>query len=655
MTEPVNATGPRLGRYQALTELGCTLGRRWVGVVVSGAERGRNVLLHQLPTGSLALPELQLLNRAAVTAMVIRHPSVARVLDVVEDGGGLTVVSEYAEGESLARLQRAAIEKGAPFPASVALSILRDVVEALRASGDQWGQMVRPADAALTGAVFGGLLPDGVWITSTGRTLLMEVGILGTLIRQPSVLRHAAVLPYRAPEQITRGLSNTGRCDVFSAGTLAWELMANRPLFGEPERFEREAVEATEAQEHSLLHGPITPLDRLPGAGTVSPVVVDMLRNMLLRDPLKRYPSLDKLAASIAEISRSLFASDDQLAAYLERSSGQDLAARRELLELSTLAAALEGEAAEPEALPEPVEAAPSTDIESVQDLFADATRTAPMPEATHTAPTQDEPATSARGSQRAAVLSQAQRAARRSRTPPAAPREDAPLHDAPPAAAAAVPAPEAGVASAQDERVHAVDMHAPQPPPVVQAAPVTRSAAATPVVPPPDTELFERPTVVSPEPDEHPAAAFRSEPAASAGRSEAAPVLLPSTRPSASRKAVWVGVALGAAALTVLIGTLWKSGPAPVEEPLAAQPPPPSPASAAESHPPAPAPTPTAPSPSAAPAASKRGPNWKWVPWPSASVPAASSAPPVEEPPDAQVAPAPDAGSSGPYRPKGI
>ena len=353
------------------------------------------------------------------------NPNILPVLDVVDDSGRLTVVSEYVEGESLGALLRLAAKSTSPISPPVALTVLADIIEAQRAAHKQWSQMIAPADKELSGVTHGGLSPDGVILTSGGEVLVTDVGIVGALIRHQSMLRHTAALPYRAPEQITRGQSGTGRCDVFSAGVLAWEMMAGRALFGSAARLQEDVEEASDAIENSLMHGPITPLDRLPEQSASVPfMVVDMLRNMLLRDPLKRYPNLDKLAAVIAGMGRGLFATSQQVAATVERLAGPGLHARREILEF-TLAGAGEDDLGRPSSPPLAPDVSekppalvkvPSPDAPESPELAA----AGPSKKSTLQFPALEAEGTGReRPSQRAALRPASERGVRRSRPPP--------------------------------------------------------------------------------------------------------------------------------------------------------------------------------------------------------------------------------------------
>lgn len=318
-----------IGRYGLVLELA---DETWVGVVLEGADRGRLVRVRLVSARSFADDELALLKRAGLTAMVIRHPKVLATLDFAAEGDDVAAVSEYVEGESLRALQQQAARAGTPLPPAVALAVVRDMVAALRAARDQWKQMIRSGDA-LADAVHGGVDPSGIIVAAFGDTMLAEVGMAGTLARRPEALREPSALVYRAPEQLSQGRGFAERCDVFSVGVIAWELLANRPLFGDPSRLQGSVAQDPLELEKQVLTGPIPPLDTIRGRSEVPGAVVDLLRNALLRDPLKRYSSLDKLALAIDQLPSELFASAAQITAAVDRLARSSLEARRDSLD----------------------------------------------------------------------------------------------------------------------------------------------------------------------------------------------------------------------------------------------------------------------------------------------------------------------------------
>lgn len=645
MTTPKKSTLPfggkqRIGRYDLIAELTCDFGKRWVGAATEGDDRGRAVYLRQFPTDSLSLPELQLLNRAAVTAMVIRHPNVAAVVDVVDDAGRLTLVSEYREGESLAALLRLSAQSTSPMSSAVGLTLLADIVEAQRAAEKQWGQMVPSGDAALQGATHGGLMPDGVLLTTGGEVLVTDVGIVGALLRHSKLLRDPVVIPYRAPEQLTRGHGGTGRCDVFSAGVLAWEVMAGRALFGDPLRLQQELPQEPDELVKSLLHGPITPLDRLPGPGGATPfMIVDLLRNMLLRDPLKRYANLDKLSAAIAGLGRGLFANSADVATTVQRLAGAGLRIRRELVDFTRAGSEPDAEEARSAA-----HAAPRVAVSVPGPSAPPAEQLAPggvSRSATLRFPAIDEqPPVRDRPSQRAALRPASERAARRSKPPPtpvsvprprgataplgqatdAAPQ---PVTEKPPAPVAAKSAPAATPSALQSTAPDATKadddvVFDSAPPSFAKMAP---GSVQTPVAPAPESDVHDRMTLVMPEQEAEVAASRTIRSDAPQSQTASAPSVAPvsasvqardtntdagtasvamveeaaeRTRPtveaaapsgppqSRAGRGLWVALGVGLVAILIAVAFGAGAGRSPQEAPKAATPQPPRPETAA-------------------------------------------------------------------------
>jgi serine/threonine protein kinase len=156
-------------------------------------------------------------------ALQVSHPSILQVRDFGEEGDILYVVTELVEGKSL----RETIAEGA-----LPWIRLQPLISQL-------------ADAAATlarrGTLVSGLSPEIVRLTPDGdeqRLLISSPGIhhladlLATL--DESTLRGGALEPelrYLAPEVLT-GSAPDARSDVFTIGTLAFEMATGVPAFG---------------------------------------------------------------------------------------------------------------------------------------------------------------------------------------------------------------------------------------------------------------------------------------------------------------------------------------------------------------------------------------------------------------------------------------
>ncbi len=144
------------------------------------------------------------------------------------------------------------------------------------------------------------LKPSNVLVTSTGDTptvRLVDFGIAKLLVDDGlHTLTHdaALTLAYAAPEQLTGGLITTAT-DVYALGMLLYELLTERrpyDLTGKTAaQIERTVCDA-EPQRPSL----IAPT---PRAGILKGDLDTIILKALAKDPNRRYPSADELAADI--------------------------------------------------------------------------------------------------------------------------------------------------------------------------------------------------------------------------------------------------------------------------------------------------------------------------------------------------------------------
>jgi serine/threonine protein kinase len=319
-------------------------GPLWVARVASGAEDGRIVALRRVGKGPL-LDDAALARTAtaAFAAMDARHPRIVAVLDVVLTKTELGIVTEYVEGELLSSLQRRAGLGNKPFELSVALRLVLDAVHAAIAARDAF-RAATAAEPSLRNAVHGGLSPDSLLVASYGEVLLLDVGITGVVLGRPETQEQAAVLAYRAPEQILTGVADE-RADVFTLGTLLWELALNRPLFGSPKwprwtaPHDGESPSSDEAARtrRKVLDMPVPRLDAVVRAGARVPRdVAAIAARALERDPDRRFPSLEALRSALEALGSERFAPPEAVTETLLSLAGTSLEARRHALSMVT-------------------------------------------------------------------------------------------------------------------------------------------------------------------------------------------------------------------------------------------------------------------------------------------------------------------------------
>ncbi|SEM76206.1 Serine/threonine protein kinase [Nonomuraea pusilla] len=163
------------GRYRLLEPLGAGSVRRGLDEL----ER-RDVVVRQLRVP----PELiDSATREARMAALVRHASIARVLDVPLEAGRPWVIAEFVRGTSLEQ----AVRSRGPLPVAQAARMGVCVLAALRA-------------AHAAGVVHGRLDPGKVLLTWTGRAVLAGFGVPSLSVRPSSDLWSLAATLHFAVE-----------------------------------------------------------------------------------------------------------------------------------------------------------------------------------------------------------------------------------------------------------------------------------------------------------------------------------------------------------------------------------------------------------------------------------------------------------------------
>jgi tRNA A-37 threonylcarbamoyl transferase component Bud32 len=216
--------------------------------------------------------------REAQSAASLNAPSVVAVYDTGEDtldGARVPyIVMEYVEGQTLRDLLRS----GQRLLPNRALEISDGVLAALDYSHRH-------------GIIHRDVKPANVMLTSTGQVKVMDFGIAraiadsGATITQTSNVLGTA--QYLSPEQ-ARGEVVDARSDVYSAGCLLYELLANRPPF------QGESPVAV-AYQH-VRENPAPPSTVNPD---VTPDMDAIVMKALAKNPDNRYQTAAEMRADV--------------------------------------------------------------------------------------------------------------------------------------------------------------------------------------------------------------------------------------------------------------------------------------------------------------------------------------------------------------------
>ena len=227
------------GRYRIERELG----EGPMGVVYLVADeqlRGERFAIKVLKE-ELHPANLTLLREEVRKTRKLSHPNIVDVHSVNVDGEHLYVLMEYLEGKSLDALLDEEFGRGMPF--SRAWPVIEDVGAAL-------------GDAHDHNVIHGDLQPANVFLTTSGRTKLLDFGI-ARVSRGP--LLHARSWP-RAPTpayascEMLEGKEPDRRDDIYSFACVIYEMLCGDRPFGE--------LSALEAREAGVRAAPLPGLSR---------------------------------------------------------------------------------------------------------------------------------------------------------------------------------------------------------------------------------------------------------------------------------------------------------------------------------------------------------------------------------------------------------
>ena len=257
-----------LERYQIFNEVG----RGAIGRVYAARDRSTGALVALkmvdpalFGEGDAQLAEAFLEN--ARSAARLKHRNIVKVLDAGVAGGTAYVAMELLVGESL----RQALDKR-PLPVARAVQILDDVASALAYAHEE-------------GVVHRGIKPSNIIILRSGVAKIGDFGI--------GQIGEAAVR-YKSPEQV-RGDPVDHRSDLFSLGTVFYEMLTGRPLFegGSPQEIMDNILRA-EAPAPSEVN------PHVPGA------VEGIVSGLLRRNPDERFANVRILLRELQALKEGL-------------------------------------------------------------------------------------------------------------------------------------------------------------------------------------------------------------------------------------------------------------------------------------------------------------------------------------------------------------
>jgi serine/threonine-protein kinase len=276
------------------------LGRGGMGVVVAAMHEQlaqRVAIKMLLPEAEASPNALARFTREARAAATIRGEHVARVLDVGEmPGGAPYIVMEYLEGRDLAQT----LADRGTLGAEEAVSFVLQACEAI-------------AEAHAAGIIHRDLKPSNIFLTAgpDGSPLIkvLDFGISKALLSgsgegQLTTTSSFVGSPiYSPPEQLVRAHDVDGRADIWSLGTILFEVLAGRPPF---------VGESVMHVASKIFNDAPTPLIEL--RPELPPELCAVVMRCLRKRPEDRFPDVSALANALAPFAPAHSVSADRVA-----------------------------------------------------------------------------------------------------------------------------------------------------------------------------------------------------------------------------------------------------------------------------------------------------------------------------------------------------
>jgi len=259
---------------------------------------GRDVAIKVLNERSVGSEEArQRFEREARAVAALSHPNILSIHDFGEHEGTVYAVTELLEGQSLHdRLRQG------PIPLRSALDLAAQIADGLGAAHEK-------------GIVHRDLKPANVFVTPDGRATILDFGlaksggplggdetIAATVGAQTSPGTVLGTVRYMSPEQV-RGEVVDARSDIFSFGTLLWEMLTGRVAFDRSS-----AADSMSAILNEDLEELASDDDRVP------PLLDRIIHRCVEKQPERRFRTAHDLAFALRSVgdasTRSLAAID---------------------------------------------------------------------------------------------------------------------------------------------------------------------------------------------------------------------------------------------------------------------------------------------------------------------------------------------------------
>jgi eukaryotic-like serine/threonine-protein kinase len=266
-----------LGDYRILR----SLGEGGMGKVYLAANQkdGLRVAIKVLPPSKAADGGQALLRfrREMELSRRVRHPNLARTIEVGRAGGVYFMVLEYVPGESLYQLVKH--PRGGPLRVPDAARYFLKVIDGLEAAHNG-------------GLVHRDIKPSNLMVTPEGDARVLDLGLARAMDEESPLTRPNVVigtLDYASPEQLGNASGADRRSDLYSLGCTMYFALAGRAPF--------EGGDVVNKIFKQRMDDP-DPLERV--ARGVPSAFAAIVKKLMAKDPEERYQDCGQLRGDLA-------------------------------------------------------------------------------------------------------------------------------------------------------------------------------------------------------------------------------------------------------------------------------------------------------------------------------------------------------------------
>ena len=280
------AAGTRLGSYEIVAPLGA--GGMGEVYRARDSKLKREVAVKVLPQSLAADPDaLARFEREALAVAALSHPNILAIFDFGTQDGTAYAVTELLEGETL----RGKLDTG-PIAQRQAIDYALQAAKGLSAAHEK-------------GIVHRDLKPENLFVSKDGHLKILDFGLAkkveavtpeektsaatGSGHTEPGTVM--GTMGYMSPEQV-RGLPVDHRSDLFSLGTILYEMLSGKRAF------KRDTASDTIA---AILKE--DPPELTQSGRNISPALDRIVKHCLEKDRSRRFQSAQDIAFALSETS----------------------------------------------------------------------------------------------------------------------------------------------------------------------------------------------------------------------------------------------------------------------------------------------------------------------------------------------------------------